>query len=655
MAKQRRLFRKSEGQVVHVPVESREPRVWIKRLVIWSEPDTIIRDIPLRRGLNIVWSPDPGADVAELGAEAGSGHGAGKSLFCRLLRYCLGEERFAASELRNAIAEKYPKAVVGAEIVVGGKTWGVIRPLGIGRKTVVAEASPEALLAEGTGRTGMAPLVGAIEEELRLGTIEANMPTTATAKAWLLAVAWLSRDQDARFAHILDWRHPRSESESPAAGLARQDAVVVVRLLLRAITAEELSTRTRLDSVVLAQQRTESEIAFHQRSADLLFDRLTRDLGVGAISGPLTVDVLKSRAKVAVDEATAALNGGEDEFPRLRIQIDDVIRNRAVLSSQLESTAGLLDVQQHQLAFLRGERVNLDAEELKVRLGPMCPVCSVPIDEALAAGCGLAHVVPDRDAIAVDRTKTAERIAAAEQAVRLYEQQQREREKTLDDLAAHEERLRSELREREGRGRAERRQKQRLWLEASERASEVQRLAGSLRTVEDLQRLAATQAVERTQLEEQLVSLREAEKGTVARLEALFQFVCTSLLGPDADASLALTGQGIRTEVRVGGTAMESLKAIAFDIAALLMTLEGRTHLPALLIHDSPREADLGISHYHRLFRLMAELERLSDEPPFQYIITTTTDPPEDMESSDFILAKLRGAEISERLLRTAV
>lgn len=49
---------------------------------------------------------------------------------------------------------------------------------------------------------------------------------------------------------------------------------------------------------------------------------------------------------------------------------------------------------------------------------------------------------------------------------------------------------------------------------------------------------------------------------------------------------------------RVGGTAMESLKAIAFDVAALLMTLqlmtlEGRTHLPALLIHDSPREADL--------------------------------------------------------------
>jgi hypothetical protein len=84
------------------------------------------------------------------------------------------------------------------------------------------------------------------------------------------------------------------------------------------------------------------------------------------------------------------------------------------------------------------------------------------------------------------------------------------------------------------------------------------------------------------------------------------------------------------------------------------MTLEGRTHLPALLIHDSPREADLGISHYHRLFRLVAELERLSGEPPLQYIITTTTDPPEDM-GSRFVVAELSGAEVSERLLRAAV
>ena len=39
------------------------PRLWVRRLVIWKEPGgEKIRDIPLRPGLNIIWSPD-GADA----------------------------------------------------------------------------------------------------------------------------------------------------------------------------------------------------------------------------------------------------------------------------------------------------------------------------------------------------------------------------------------------------------------------------------------------------------------------------------------------------------------------------------------------------------------------------------------------------------------
>ena len=42
--------------------------------------------------------------------------------------------------------------------------------------------------------------------------------------------------------------------------------------------------------------------------------------------------------------------------------------------------------------------------------------------------------------------------------------------------------------------------------------------------------------------------------------------------------------------------------------------------LPAFLVHDSPREADLGEAIYHRLFKLVRSFERLGDHPPFQYI-----------------------------------
>ena len=48
------------------------------------------------------------------------------------------------------------------------------------------------------------------------------------------------------------------------------------------------------------------------------------------------------------------------------------------------------------------------------------------------------------------------------------------------------------------------------------------------------------------------------------------------------------------------------------------MSIEGLTHLPAFLIHDSPREADLGLGVYHRLFHFVRDLEDDGDRPSFQ-------------------------------------
>jgi hypothetical protein len=100
---------------------------------------------------------------------------------------------------------------------------------------------------------------------------------------------------------------------------------------------------------------------------------------------------------------------------------------------------------------------------------------------------------------------------------------------------------------------------------------------------------------------------------------------------------------------------MESLKAIIFDIATLLMGIEGKTALPTFLVHDSPREADLGLSLYHKLFRFMAQLESLGDAPPFQYIITTTTEPPNELRVVPFLAATLSGDDDSNRLFRRSL
>lgn len=111
----------------------------------------------------------------------------------------------------------------------------------------------------------------------------------------------------------------------------------------------------------------------------------------------------------------------------------------------------------------------------------------------------------------------------------------------------------------------------------------------------------------------------------------------------------------MKLAVQLGGerstAAIESLKVIAFDIAVMCMSMEGTTHLPAFLVHDSPREADLGLSVYHRLFSTVATLEA-QENSVFQYIVTTTTQPPAQFQKQPWLRLELRGSPSTERLLR---
>src|SRR5258708_6235657 len=69
-----------------------KPRFWVERFCVWGEGNKLVREIPLKPGLNIIWSPDSRSEDDPIG------HGAGKTTFCRLLRFCLGENSFGSSE-----------------------------------------------------------------------------------------------------------------------------------------------------------------------------------------------------------------------------------------------------------------------------------------------------------------------------------------------------------------------------------------------------------------------------------------------------------------------------------------------------------------------------------------------------------------------------
>jgi hypothetical protein len=152
-----------------------------------------------------------------------------------------------------------------------------------------------------------------------------------------------------------------------------------------------------------------------------------------------------------------------------------------------------------------------------------------------------------------------------------------------------------------------------------------------------------------------LVAHRASVGEVIHRLSVAFDAVLRELVPGDIKGEAKLDGNGLTLKVELGGerstAAIESLKVVAFDLAALTMTIEGRTRLAGFLVHDSPREADLGRSIYDRLFGFARRLEGFGPAPLFQYIVTTTSEPPVEFRSEPWLRLTLRGAPAEERLL----
>jgi hypothetical protein len=97
------------------------------------------------------------------------------------------------------------------------------------------------------------------------------------------------------------------------------------------------------------------------------------------------------------------------------------------------------------------------------------------------------------------------------------------------------------------------------------------------------------------------------------------------------------------------------VKLLAFDLAAVVTSVEGDGAFSRFLVHDGPREADMAADVYERLFLFAHELEKcFSGEPAFQYILTTTTQPPEAFiqPGTPWLRLQLAGTPAAERLLR---
>ncbi len=639
---------------VTLPPGGEQPALWVRRLTIWQEPGVAVRSIELRTGLNFIWSPDP-ADAGGQGDADDLGHGAGKTLFCRLLRYCLGEDRFAPDEQRLSISRAFLNGWVSAEVMLKGRLWAVLRPLGVGRGHFAVEGVlPEQLFEHLSEPTGMAPLLNAIEQQVLSPQVARLMSTDQAHDAWRVALAWLTRDQECRFDHVLDWRAAESNSESPTRAMSRSRLQEAMRALIAAISSEEIELQAEASAQGDAHKAKLHELGRWQWACENLRTEVLHAVGLMATEVPegrLGLDTLRQAARQKLAQA-AKTDATVDvsNLGELRQRGRDAAQAVAELDKQLAVLTNSLPLHESLLANLRAELPGSSAR-LRDAEVPSCQVCEVPIDRVLADGCKLSHKLPDLAALRQRHEALQKQVQTKQAEIGLVKQNTALVQQQLLAARAARDALQQTL------AKAERLSDNRslAWRQGRKNLDDIQRLERDWAACELAQAQAAQLQAQMDAKRERMAAFRDQQAEVFARLSTYFDAVIRAAVGPTASGRVSLDGNGLKLTVQWGGerstAAIESLKVIAFDLAVMCMSMAGTTHLPAFLLHDSPREADLGLSVYHRLFDVVRGLEGASS-PAFQYIVTTTTQPPPAFQQQPWLRETLRGAPPSERLLR---
>lgn len=621
------------------PLDGNGPRLWVRRLVIWNKRDeTPIRDIPMRPGLNIVWSPD--------GDAAGSpmGHGGGKTSFCRLIRYCLGEDSFGNDAQRQRIADAIPDAHVGAEVMLDGVLWNVIRPIGAGTSLAshcaIKGGSLESLIQGEMPNPTMAPLRQAIANAIMPNAAPHIPGTSSHDHAWEAALAWMTRDQECRLLDILEWRAPETQSRSPSRNMSKPERLKVIRLLIKALQQDEIDATQRAQ----AHKRKADEAAQRKQRVEWLRNDVARNLNEIFGSEPgddASPDFWSGKAKAAASAQKLRAD------PQIEQKLKDAhglveTKDTALrkIEKRLSEIDGALPEVEGNLRLLESQipRQTLKAQDAA---DPICPTClrTVPpeaqsvIDQLNAA---LAASVNDKMEIEKRRTDMLAEQTSAKANAALVRQQ-------LDGA-----KLAFAALERDARASAEALASATGYVTLTTRYPEY--LTEITKHDADMLRELAAESTERRNADE----VRTSAQAIVQRLSDLFNMTIQFLVPEGAEGRVVLTESGIQPTIGLHGdlttAAVDSLKVVAFDLANLLLTMEGKTELPGFWLHDSPREADLGLVIYHRLFELAHWLEKRTDTPQFQYIVTTTTAPPERLASKPWRILELSSAPAERRL-----
>ncbi len=655
-----------------------QPDVWVIRIVILERikpSPLVIRDIPLSPGLNIIWAEESENDDSKTNI---TGHSAGKTTFCRLFRYVLGERTFGSKAVMSLIRREFPKGYVAAELHVLGRKWAVRRPFGVGQASYVKEdADIEELLELGGRKATQESYIKDIGLEYFLNELETvEIVQTRELIDWLHILAWCTRDQEARFQSIYDWRSPRSESETPSLRFPKAGPLFLMRTALGLFLPDELKAEEKLSELQKEKDRLTKEIEDKRREPQFrvnFYDYQLRRHLQSILPTEPDIDSCPFRSSDLFTEDLVRLSGkarglleqskeeGEQEHQALQIQIDELgarLRMHQDTIEQLDALFKMYGSASRESDAGQLEQKTLDKiQEYKDRL---CPFGGILFREC--------SYVQNRQST-TDISKFRDSRAMEQENAGLLSGRQRvdlQRVTLQNEMARIEEERKIVIEKREALVASIRKQVFSI-MDIEHLHDELlawvhkRDMPGGYQELDSLRGQLNSTEKKMSKLEEELGALIHEHDENRKRLAAIFSKAVRSVLSSEKyDGQVSLKNRELSFSITQGpamsGEAVDTLSVLLSDIAALIYTtVSPKGHLPGFLLHDSPREADLGIGIYRSFIRFVASLQEHFGEAagcPFQYLITTTTPPPEELQTEKYVKLQLNASSVEGLLLR---
>lgn len=654
------------------------PRLWVQRFVLLRslQPFEILspeRDRRLHPGLNIVWGESGGVLLG--------GHSVGKTLFCKLLRFGLGEESYDDEAFMRRVEKQLPGAYLGMEVVVGGSVWSVLRPLcreykPKGKRDLRRRS--DGALKGGTVEQAGAELLDPAAFEAYLKALE-DLKDKCLSKGfspgdprpfrWPELLQWFARDQETRFQDHTIFRSRKSRTTNPIEG-ARSD--LLVRTALGLVDAEE----TRIANALRDVRKRLEEANSKNKAVEKLLRAgalMMSALHEGTSTPPETIQALEDEGDLFFIPAQIAeqMKAAEDE---LKIaQAEHGILDKAVVVafeafSECQDTVlayeALFGTQEEVVDHLEGKMAALQRtlERRYRKATERCPDCLELYGETKTTARleafwkELASAAPERrrqmeaelekerEGQALQIREATERRDAAKEIYDDALAARAAKAKQMHDLGVTISVAERKLREAEA------------YVKGAAEAK-----AGSAAKSSPLH-LVETEAArkEAKQLSERLSEIRAGKLSQLEGVREAFRGVVRACLGETFDGRIVEQDGHLKFQLVTGrgqqGEAVETLTVILADLCTMKMAIDGSTSLPGLLVHDSPREADLDQEAYAKLFKyveVLSDKSSLGGSIPFQYIITTTTPPPDRYrdEASNEVVLKLSAAQGEKGLL----